>query len=117
MYPLATSANQITEKTYEFVLSHLANLNATISGNEKTDRLHTIAGLSFDLLTRVQKWEKLYKLNQLSDSESREYLSTIRLVGIMISILGKYQYSNSEMMQSLVQRFQRYDRLSHNTAA
>lgn len=117
MYPLATKSPQIGEKTYEFVLSQLGHLNTTMAGTEQTDRLHAIAGLSFDLLTGVQKWEKLYKMNQLAEKEIREYLSTIRLVGIMISVLKKYGYGNKEMMQSLVHRFQRYDQLSHSAAA
>lgn len=117
MYPIQTRSNELSEKMYEHILS-LSNSGKNIQPDSgQNGRLHTIAGLSFDLLTRVQKWEKLYKMNQLSDKESREYLSTIRMVGIMIAILKQYQYSNQEMMQSLVQRFQRYDRLSHNAAA
>lgn len=116
MYPIHTKSNELSEKMYEHILAHTASSIGQPNAVQ-VDRLQVIAGLSFDLLTRVQKWEKLYKLNQLSDSESKEYISTIRLVGIMIAILQQYQYNNKEMIQSLVQRFQRYVQLSHNAAA
>lgn len=118
MYPIQTRSNEVSEKMFDHIVVALSQTGKSItSGPEQAGRLHTIAGLSFDLLTRVQKWEKLYKMNQLSEKESREYLSTIRMVSIMIAILKQYQYSNQEMMQSLEQRFQRYGRLSHNAAA
>lgn len=117
MYPIQTRSNELSDKMYEYVLNLSQSGTSSQPNSEQSGRLHTIAGLSFDLLTRVQKWEKLYKMNQLLDKEAREYLSTIRMVGIMIAILKQYQYSNQEMMKSLEQRFQRYDRLSHNAAA
>jgi hypothetical protein len=116
MYHIHTSATELKESTFRFVTSReFAAGNASDPSNP--GRLRAIADLSFDLLSQVQKWDKLQKLSQLTDSESAEFHSTLRLVGIMIHILKEYQYTDTEMMDALNRRYQRFVTPRHSAAA
>lgn len=116
MYHIQTNELEYTDKTYQYVLSQKF-------APEKNDNpaqltiLRSIADQSFDLLSQAQKMEKLQKLNRLSETENKEYISILRLVGTMIHILRQYQYSDFEMMDTLVSRFQKYENLSKQATA
>jgi hypothetical protein len=116
MYHLHTSASELKESTFNFVTTKDFTLSGM--GNPKdATRLRAIADLSFDLLSQVQKMEKLQKLHQLSNSELAEYNSTIRLIGIMIHILHEYKYADREMMDALTKRYQKFSVSIRNAAA
>lgn len=103
MYPLQTRNSVFSQESLDFVLSGNFG-NAAASGSEKA-RLRSIADLAFDLCGKVQKTEKLRKLGQLGKAGESEYDSNIRLVGLMVHILRKYQYDDSEMMSSLEKKY------------
>jgi len=113
MYHLHTSALELSDSTFQYINSQ------SISKQEGSSesRLRAMADLSFDLLSDVQKMEKLFKLNQLSKVELAEYTSNIRLIGIMIHILSQYKYQDLEMMGALSKRFQRFAGVAIQTAA
>jgi hypothetical protein len=116
MYHIHTSALELKESTFKYI----ASKNLSMTGNSNSadpNRLRSIADLSFDLLSQVQKQEKLYKIQQLSKTEQAEYLSSVRLIGIMIHILSEYQYSDREMMDALNKRYQRFSIIAQKTAA
>ena len=113
MYHLHTSALELSGLTFQYIQSK--DLSGQPAGNE--NRLRAMADLSFDLLTDVQKMEKLYKLDELSKVELAEYHSTIRLIGIMIHVLNGYKYQDLEMMGALSKRFQRFAGHVGNVAA
>lgn len=114
MYHLHTSALELSENAFQYISS-----KNFASGNDSQDstRLRAIADLSFDLLSQVQKQEKLFKLQQLSRSEEMEYNSNLRLVGIMIHILHEYKYQDVEMMDALTRRYQKFTGSTQNAAA
>lgn len=116
MYHLHTSASELKESTFQYIVSK----DISFSENQNPgnpNRLRAIADLSFDLLSQVQKLEKLQKLQQLSKTEQAEYHSTVRLIGIMIHILDEYKYHDSEMMDALTRRYQKFSGTAHNAAA
>lgn len=114
MYHLHTSALELGDNAFQYISSQ--NFAA---GNHPQDatRLRAIADLSFDLLSQVQKQEKLFKLQQLSPSEQLEYISNLRLVGIMIHILTEYKYQDVEMMDALTRRYQKFSGSTRSAAA
>lgn len=116
MYHIHTNASELKDSAFRFITTQDFKTGATGEG-QNPERLRAIADLSFDLLSQVQKWEKLHKLNQLSAQEQAEYFSTIRLVGIMVHILNEYNYTDKEMTDALRRRYQRYEAVVRTAAA
>ena len=116
MYHIHTNESEYTDRMYQYIQTKSFSA-ANSSDPTQLAHLRSIADLSFDMLGQVQKMEKLHKLNHLSVAENKEYVSIIRLVGTMIFILRQYNYSDFEMMDALVKRFQRYQNFSQSAAA
>lgn len=76
--------------------------------NGRESQLKNIAHLSYDLLSWARKMEKLNALQHLDQKEKQEVESVTRLVGTLILCLKKYCYSDSEMMDSLVDRYKSF---------
>jgi hypothetical protein len=103
MYPLHTRQTQFTQENLDFILDR----DFRVSPPEGTakDRLRSIADQAYDLLSRIQKSEKLRKLGQLGKSGEAEFDSNVRLVGLMVHLLRQYQYQDTEMMASLEKKY------------
>ena len=101
MYPMTTQQNEFSQETLDFILSRPS------TGQEAagTDRLRSIADQAYDLLSRIQKSEKLRKLGQLGKSGETEFDSNVRLVGLMVHLLKLYGYQDAEMMASLEKKY------------
>jgi hypothetical protein len=103
MYPLHTRQTQFTQENLNFILEKDFSVSQT-EGTAK-DRLRSIADLAYDLLSRIQKSEKLRKLGQLGKSGEAEFDSNVRLVGLMVHLLRQYKYQDGEMMASLEKKY------------
>lgn len=101
MYPVSTQQNAFSQESLEFVLSK------SISKVEPGDAgsLRRIADLSYDLLSRISKSEKLRRMGQLGQKGEAEFDSNVRLVGLMIHLLQQYGYNDAEMMASLEKKY------------
>jgi hypothetical protein len=113
MYHLHTSALEFGDNAFQYISSK----NFAAGATQDSTRLRAIADLSFDLLSQVQKQEKLFKLQQLSRTEEMEFSSNLRLVGIMIHILHEYKYQDVEMMDALTRRYQKFTGSTQSAAA
>jgi len=108
MYQIQSKKSSFDIGAYNFVLS--LNYGAKHeNSSDKENLLRKIADQSFDLLSQVQKLDKLSKLGHLNTSEKAEFQSMIRLVGVMIHILSQYGYSDKEMMDALNSRFLKFE--------
>ena len=116
MYHLNTNALELQNSTFQYITSQQFSPK-TENSVEANSRLRAIADQSFDLLAQVQKMEKLSKLGHLSQKETMEYNSLIRLVGIMIHILQEYKYADIEMMDALMKRYHKNSGITENAAA
>lgn len=102
MYPISSHKSGLSQETMNFVLSQKFGEASA----DKESRLRKIADLSYDLLSSIQKTEKLRRLGQLGKSGENEFDSNVRLVGIMMHILRESGYNNLEMMASLEKKYQ-----------
>ena len=116
MYHLHTKKTLFDFETYDFVLNQTFSLKGE-NTVEATSLLTKIADQSFDLLSQIQKLDKLFKSGHLTSKEQSDYQSMIRLVGIMIHILNQYNYTDKEMMDALVMRFQKLESYIRSAAA
>lgn len=78
------------------------------NSEEVNTRLRSIADQTYDLISQIQKLEKLQAIGQLGAKEKREYDSSIRLVALMIHLLLDQNYRDKEMMDALLKRFEKY---------
>jgi len=116
MYHLHTKKSSLDFETYNFVLNQ--NYGSEIEKSAaQTKRLREIADQSFDLLSQIQKMDKLSKLGHLSTAEQSSFKSQIRLVGILIHTLKQYGYNDNEMMIALVNRFNKFEKQAEKEAA
>jgi len=115
MYHIHTQKASFDSNTYNFVLNQTFSPKAE-NGVEVKTLLGKIADQSFDLLSQIQKLDKLFKLGHLSQKEQSDYKSMISLVGIMIHLLNQYRYNEKEMMDALVNRFQKFENINRSVA-
>ena len=116
MYHLHTEKTSFDFGTYNFVVNQNFSPKAE-NGIEAETRLRKIADQSFDLLSQIQKLDKLAKLGHLSQKEQFEYKAMISLVGIMIHVLNQYGYTDKEMMDALLNRFHKFENGQRSVAA
>lgn len=101
MYPASTQQSVFSQEALEFVLKQPFSTGQ----NAESGSLRKIADLSYDLLSRISKSEKLRKMGQLGKKGEAEFDSNVRLVGLMIHMLNQYGYNDAEMMASLEKKY------------
>ena len=107
MYHIHTKKSSLDLHTFNFLLSQ--NFSPEVENSTTViQRLRNIADQAFDLLSQIQKMDKLNKLGHLGESEKNEHQAQIMLVGILIHLLDQYKYKDSEMVDALKSRFQKF---------
>ncbi len=107
MFRYQTLRSDLNENAFRYVISKPFSAKSENS-EESNLRLRSIADQSYDLISQIQKLEKLQAIGKLTSKEMTEYHLMIRLAGLMIHLLVDQKYEDKEMMDALLKRYQKY---------